>query len=258
MWPFRAKHVVHVDVRRNVDTTAHPEPLVATYRFVGDPRGQRVEYFTKGFFTFSYKVVRRIKRDLPGNMDKNEKRRTKVKVWRDNDTRAIFRSELSVTVPMAVFVFVEVALLVGLAAAGFLIPTESAEPLLPGAAIASLAVNASYFFGNVAMRNTKLAQPFDYSLGKVAVIYGILLCSILLNIAVLYNWPAAWFPDLTELASRVQIALAVSGLIGSVLASGLSAAFEVSKWAIIEESQRRYPIARFVGDLVERRERVHV
>lgn len=260
MWPFRKKHVVHVDVQKN-QTAPHQSPLpyVGIYRFVGDPVGVGAHPRTVPFkppfpFMFSYVLRRRIKADLPAHMSAKEKKGTVVKIWRNDETRASSSVERGIIAPIVGMVVLEAALIIGIALAAVFIPTEAAEPLLPGAAWASLAVNVAYFLGHLSMRTTRLAEPFEYTLRKVAAIYGVLLLSIGANVAVVAGWPTAWFP--LEVAQRVSIAVAAFGLIGAVIGSGVSGAFEVLKWALIEEAQRRHKVARVVVDVVERRTRV--
>jgi hypothetical protein len=259
MW-FRTKPVVHVDVRENdPPAPGHPEPYVGSYRFIGDPSGQyRTYYFEEPkSFRYSNEITAHVKGDLPANFSEKEKKRTLVKIWRDDATRNSSKAEKSVVSALNLGLFVEIAFVVAIAVWGALLSQEEAEQLFPGTALAAIAANAAFFFGNFAMRGSKLGEPFEYTKRQQLFTYGAVVTSLLVNIAVLNGFPASLLPPtLIELGDTIQRILAIVGLIGTVIGAGFSGAFDAFKWAIIEEAQRKHVAARGAMDVVERRVRV--
>lgn len=260
MWPFRNKGVVHVDVRQYVNQAGQvvDKTCVGAYHFVGDPLGtvRNTSPIKARPFLLSHQVRRAVQDDLPSHMNKKQKKQTVVKVWLDDSILGVSRTEQWITIPIVIFALFEVALLITIGVLGIFIDTETVEPLLPGTAIASLAVNAAYFLGNLTTRHLKIAKRFEYDTWKVTTTYGFLALSIAANGAVLAGWPAAWFPDQIQVAERTATVLAAGGLMVAALGSLASGAIDVLKWALIEEVQRRSKSARVIGDIVEKRERV--
>lgn len=252
MWPFRTKHVVHVDVAANVPTANRPESRVATFELAD--QAQNPFYFTPKSFQYSDTITEHIMGKLPVSFSETAKKRTLIKVWRDDDTRASTGLEKVITGAMNLALWVQLAFVIGIVVAGSTLPQETVEEYFPGAALAAVAANAAFFLGNFSVRSSKLGEPFEYTRKQQKVTYGVLLASILLNTAVLLQFPAYLLPpELTQLADNIQRAVGTAGLVATVIGAGISGAFDTFKWVLIEEVQRQSKAARKGVDLVERR-----
>lgn len=259
MW-FRAKPVVHVDVKRNdPPAPGHPEPYVASYRFNNDPTGHYRTYYFEApkSFRYSEEITPHVKGDLPTSFSEKKKKRTLVKIWRDDATRHSSKTENTIVGALNLGLFVEIFFILAIAVWGALLPQEVVEKLIPGAALAAIAAHAAFFLGNFSMRGSRLGQPFEYTKTQQYITLGAVMGSLLVNIAALSGFPANILPpNLAELSDPIQRVVAILGLVGTVIGAGISGAFDAFKWIVSQELQRKHVTVRAATDIVERRVRV--
>ncbi|MCQ6273295.1 hypothetical protein M8J71_22890 [Pseudarthrobacter sp. R1] len=110
---------------------------------------------------------------------------------------------------------IEVLVIAGLSAALILIPDDP-ESAANGAAYAGLATSAAFFAGHLAVRVSKLAQPFEYTKWKSLMVLLPIFLPILLNVLVVSD-SLEWFfklfaADWKQLTETYSVILAVAGL----------------------------------------------
>lgn len=258
MWPFRKKHVVHVDVTQIPLT---PGKHRGTYKFSTDPSAsapRKVEFQVRPF-RYSEVARAKIMEELTHltHLTKRQRKRTQIKLWR-NDT-ASNRSDTEYTIVSALnwVLLVEILLILAAAVWYAFLSQPDAEKIMPGAALASIAASVAFLLGNLAARNSKQAAPFEYTKEQIRSFVIFVAGGVLLAVAVYAKLPELLLPDelkvLTDVTQRI---LAILSFITTAVGAALSGALDVAKWIIIEEFQRKNETARELVDALEPRERV--
>lgn len=263
MWLLRAKPVVHVDVKKNDP----PEPnttgdLVASYTLVGDPQAPTTCYVDEGRpFSYSENVTTAVKNDAGRHItDEKKRKRLVVKVWRDDTARAGHPLENGVVRGVLIFLLLEVLAIAVLTSVVF---TTSPDPgsAANGAALAGVATSGALICGHIAMRVAKLAQPFEYEKRNSLLLGLTVVVPLLFNLLVLADiseWFFKFFSlNWEQLAETASVIIAILGLVGSIVGAMIKGAWDVFKWAHVEDAQRNSVVAREVMDAIERREEVH-
>ena len=252
MWWFRTKPVVHVDVSKHPN---NPKLRVASFRY-GSPSDPVEFTFEPEPFRYSEEIRNRVIEKVTPTLSPRQLKRLQIKIWRDNDSRKMPPLEIGAARVVGVGLIVALIFFVGVLIYVDVSQTP-VESLIPGTALAAIAVAAATLFGNWAVRLSKLSEPFEYRPRQAVHIYGPLLGSIFVNLLLLVGVAINWTSLLPDaLVSGVKIVLSILGLVLAVVGAGLHGALETLRWLFVEDVQRRHPEARQVVDFLENRKRV--
>ncbi|MET3937023.1 hypothetical protein [Arthrobacter sp. OAP107] len=257
MWPFRSKHVVHVDVAL---ISTHPEKHRGTYKFSTDPvtsAPRKVEFLVRPF-RYSNSARTKILGELT-HLSKRDRKRTQIKLWRDNTACKRSETEYTTVRRLNRVLLLEILLILAAAIWYAVLPQADAEKIMPGASLASIAASAAFLLGNLVARNSKPAAPFEYTREQIRSFVIFVGGGVLLGVAVYAKLPELLLPDLPELKFLTDVAqriLAILSFITTVVGAAFSGAFDVAKWVIVEEFQRESKAARELVDALEPRKPV--
>jgi hypothetical protein len=182
-----------------------------------------------------------------------------IKIWREDGVHESPRAERRWARGSAIAVFI--ATVVGTAVAIFLfylalqqtlspalkvVGDDDFSPAVQAVLLGNVCVGGATAAGVSGVRAFRFSEPFETSVGWLAVHLGPVMLSMFFNLALI----AGWFGWDT---AAVKAMLAPVGLFFSVLAAAATAAFSTLRWTAIEEIQRKEPGIRWLADWLYRR-----
>ncbi|MGO4806442.1 hypothetical protein AB4089_15075 [Arthrobacter sp. 2MCAF15] len=182
-----------------------------------------------------------------------------IKIWREDGVDESPPGERRWARGSAIFLFI--ATVLGTAVALFLfsqalqqtlspalkvVGEDDFNPAVQAVLLGNVCIGGATAAGVIGVRALRFSEPFETSVGWLAVHLGPVMLSMLFNLALM----AGWFGWDT---AAVKAMLAPVGLVFSVLAAAATAAFSTLRWTAIEEIQRKEPGIRWLADWLYRR-----